>query len=172
LIARRISLNFNNNTKQYYDYLINLMNTTYAKNISQWSTCPSSDESPYSSCSATWIREDIALNCASVYLDQDGKPMNKSQPFYLGQIYYNKQIDIVEQRLIQGGLRLGTVINKIVELQQHNHHQRNDDQLCTGTTLLILFIFLEVLLIMFSFLYCFVRRTLNQQSLDNISMKY
>lgn len=140
------------------------MNTTYAKNISQWSTCPSSDESPYSSCSATWIREDVALNCESVYLDQDGKPMNKSQPFYLGQIYYNKQIDIVEQRLIQGGLRLGTVINKIAELQQHNHHRRNDDQLFTGTTLLILFIFLEVLLIMFSFLYCFVRRTLNHNN--------
>jgi hypothetical protein len=173
LIEHRILLDFNNDTGKYYDYLLNLMNTTYAKNISQWSTCPSSDISKYSACSATWIREDTVLNCARVYLDEDGKRINRSQPFHLGQTYYNTNIDIVEQRLIQGGLRLGTVINKIVELEQrdHHHHRRNDDQLRIGRILLIL-ISMEILLVIFCFMYCLVRRIRNQQSLDDMPTKY
>jgi hypothetical protein len=66
--------------------------------------------------------------------------MNKSQQFHLGQIYYNRTIGILEQWLIQGGIRLGTVINKIVELQKRDHHRRNDDQLCPGTILRIFII--------------------------------
>ncbi len=98
--------------------------------------------------------------------------MNKSQSFFWSQIYYKARINILEQQWIQGGLRLGTVNNKIVELQQDDHHRRNDDQLCTGTILLILLLFIEILSTMFCFIYSFVRWILNQQPLDDIPTKY
>ncbi len=116
LIEHRLSLDFNNDTRKFYNHLRNLMNTIYAQNISGWAVCPSSDPSEYLACSAPWIREDAAFNCARVYFDEDGNPMNKSQHFHLGQTYYTITIDVVEVRLIQGGVRLGAVINKIVEL--------------------------------------------------------
>lgn len=125
MMKRRISLDFENDARKYYNYLLNLMNKIYAN-----TQCPSSNESLYLARSSTWIREDAELNCATVYRDEDDKSMDKSQQFHLGQIYYNTRISILEQRLVQGRIRLGTVINTIIELQKHNYHSKDDDQLC------------------------------------------
>jgi hypothetical protein len=42
--------------------------------------------------------------------------MSASKRFNLGQTYYNTRMDTLEQRLLQAGVRLGTVINRIVQL--------------------------------------------------------
>jgi hypothetical protein len=45
--------------------------------------------------------------------------MSVSKEFDLGQIYYNTRMVILEQRLIQRGLRLGKVISKIVKIDNN-----------------------------------------------------
>jgi hypothetical protein len=171
MIERRISLDFHNNQTEYYNYLLKLLQTTYANNISEWSKCPSADQSHYLACSTAWINEDTELNCKLVYRDEYNKPLNTSQKFHLGQSYYNTRIIIVEQRLIQSGVRLGVVINKIVELQKHKHHE-DDDELCSGTLILFVIIFIEILLGFFALTYYLVRRSIYQQPLAELHPEY
>ena len=116
MIERRISGDFHSQPLLYLDYLLNRMRTEYAQNISDWISCPSSDESRFLACATKWISEDAQLNCAIVYRDESNQPMNASKEFNLGQTYFNTRMVIVEQRLIQGGVRLAAVINKIVQL--------------------------------------------------------
>jgi hypothetical protein len=172
MIERRITLDFHSDPSQYYDYLINLMHTTYASNISQWSTCPSADESQYLACSTVWINEDIELNCAHVYRDEDNKPMSSAQQFNLEQTYFNTRMVFLERRLIQSGVRLGVVINKVVELQKHDHHPKTITEYCSGTMLLIIILLIEVMITLFCFAYYFVRRTLYRQPLADTPPKY
>jgi len=171
MIERRISLDFHNNQTEYYNYLLKLLQTTYANNISEWSKCSSADQSHYLACSTAWINEDTELNCKQVYRDENDKPLNASQKFNLSQNYYNTRIIIVEQRLIQSGLRLGVVINKIVELQKHKQHG-DDDELCSGTIILFVVIFTEIFLAFFAITYYLVRRTIYQQPLAELRPEY
>jgi hypothetical protein len=172
MIDRRISKDFQSDSNQYYNYLLNLLQTTYANDISQWSKCPSADQSRYLACSTAWIDEDTELNCAQVYLDEQGKVMTTSQQFRLGQTYYNTRIAIVEQRLLKSAVRLGTVINAVVELHKHKHHDDDDDELCAGTIILIVVIFVEVLLAFCCVAYCIVRRKRADQPLAKTPPKY
>ena len=118
MIERRISGDFHSQPLLYLDYLLDQMRTVYAQNISDWIACPSSDESRFLACATKWISEDAQLNCAIVYRDENNEPMSTSKEFTLGQTYYNTRTVIVEQRLIQGGVRLAAVINKIVQLAE------------------------------------------------------
>ncbi|CAF3619849.1 unnamed protein product [Rotaria sordida] len=172
MIERRILLDFQNDENKYYDYLFNLLQTTYAHNISQWSKCPSDEESHYVACSTVWINENIELNCAYIYRDEDNKPMNISYEFRLGETYYNTRIGILEQRLIQGSVRLSGVINKIVKLQKHEHHRKKNNDVCSGTILFILFIFIVAFLVFICFICYLIRRKFNQQLLAGTSPKY
>jgi hypothetical protein len=172
MIERRISSDFHSDKVEYYKYLLNKLHTTYAGNISQWSTCPSADKSRYLACSTAWIDEDAELNCEHVYRDEDDQPLNPSQRFSFSQTYYNTRIVIVEQRLLQSGVRLGVVINKITELQKHKHHKKDDDeQLCSGTLLLFVVVLIEILVAFFVLTYCLVRQKLHRQSSDELNSK-
>jgi hypothetical protein len=111
-----MSQDFHSQQALYFDYLLDLLKTTYARNVSDWTQCQSSDESRYLACSASWIQEDAKLNCELVYRDEDDQPLSPSKSFNLGRTYYNTRIDALEQRLLQAGVRLAAVINKIVQL--------------------------------------------------------
>lgn len=124
MIKHRMSQDFHSRPALYFDYLLNQLKTRYAQNISDWTQCRSSDESRYLACSTSWIQEDAKLNCEIVYRDENDQPMSPSKQFNLGQTYYNTRIDTLEQRLIQAGVRLGAVINKIVQLTDKNQEIR------------------------------------------------
>lgn len=96
------------------------MTTKYAVNISEWSQCTGSDESKYLSCADKWISEDSKINCDLVYRDEQNQPMNPSKQFQLGAMYYSSRLPIVEQRLIQAGVRLANVINQIAEANSND----------------------------------------------------
>jgi hypothetical protein len=172
MINHRLVSNFNDNTNEYYNYLLNILHTTYATNISQWSKCPSSDEAKSLACSTAWIHEDIELDCAHVYRDENNKPMSSSEEFHLGKIYYNTNLVFLEQRLLQSGVRLGMVINKIVELQKHHHEDDDNDQLCSGTVYLFVIILLEILLLFFGITYYLVRRRVYREPLSEKPPEY
>ena len=177
MIERRVSSDFRNDPTLYYDYLIKLISTTYASNVTQWSTCSSSDPSDYQACSRAWIDEDVDLNIASVYLDETGKRMSSRQPFALGQTYFNTRMTIVEQRLIQGGLRLGTVINRVVQAQKdhhhhHHHHREKHGHRCVGKHWFMSIVFLQLLLVLCALAYCMKRRSIHHSPLSNSPANY
>ncbi|CAF4064355.1 unnamed protein product, partial [Rotaria magnacalcarata] len=102
-----------------------------------------------------WIVEDAQFNCDIVYRDENNQPMSVSKEFNLGQTYYNTRMVILEQRLIQGGLRLGTVINKIV--QSTNNDNKTDTFCCE--TIMFLAVILGLSIVILSLLvHCFLRR--------------
>jgi hypothetical protein len=155
MIERRISQDFQSKPPLYLDYLLNQMKTHYAQNISDWTHCPSSDESQFLACSTAWIVEDAKLNCELVYRDENNQPMSVSTEFNLGQTYYNTRMVILEQRLIQGGVRLGTVINKIV---QSTANDKKSNETCFGTMMLIVVLFIQSILLVALLSFSFLRR--------------
>jgi hypothetical protein len=155
MIERRISQDFQSQPSLYLEYLVNQMKTHYAQNISDWTNCSTSDESRFLACSTIWIMEDAKLNCELVYRDENNQPMSVSKEFDLGQTYYNTRMVVLEQRLIQGGVRLGTVINKIV---QSTTHEKKSNNICVGSLMLIAILFIESILVLAVLTYFFLRR--------------
>lgn len=151
---------------------MNLLHTTYADNITQWATCPSGNETEYLACSKAWIDESMNLNCAYVYRDEDNQPMNSSsETYHLCDIYFNTRIDFLRQRLLQGGVRLATVINKIVQSQKHHH--KHHKQFSTETIFFAIVTLLETILLLFIVIYFLARRQpRRQRSSANIRPDY
>ena len=172
IIAHRLASDFHDDPDEYYNYLLNTLHTTYANNISQWTTCPSADESKYFACSTTWIDEDADLNCAEVYRDEEGQPMNSSTEFHLGDTYYNTRIVFLEQRLLQGGVRLGTVINKIVQSQKTHHHKKDKHQFCSVSLFIFPILLFEVCFLFCAAAYCFTRRRAQRQPAADLPPPY
>jgi len=113
MIQRKINTEFQSQRPLYLQYLLNLMNSRYAQNISDWTQCSTGDDSPYLACSSRWIQEDAELSCTFVYRDENDEPLTSATGFNFSDTYYNTRMDIVELRLIQAGVRLAAVINKI-----------------------------------------------------------
>ncbi|CAF0743709.1 unnamed protein product [Adineta steineri] len=155
MIERRITQDFHGQPSLYLQYLLTQMKTHYAQNISDWTNCSTSDESRYLACSELWIVEDAKLNCDLVYRDENNQPMSVSKEFTLGQTYYNTRMIIVEQRLIQGGVRLAAVINKITgsttDIDKSN-------KTCFASMSIVMILFVHSILILILLGYTFLRR--------------
>jgi hypothetical protein len=158
MIEYKIKQDFHSQPALYFDYLLNLLKTTYAQNVSDWTQCPSSDESRYLACSTSWIQEDAKLDCEFVYLDDDGQRMSPSKAFNLGQTYYNTRMVILEQRLLQAGVRLAAVINKIVPSitsSKEKKHEKN----CSETVLFMMVLSIQSTLILILLIILLRRKT-------------
>jgi len=155
MIERRISEEFRSQPQLYLEYLINKMKNIPAQNISDWTNCSSSGESRFLACSKVWIQEDAKLDCDAVYIDENGQRITKDTGFNLGQTYYTTRMDIVERRLIQGGLRLATVINKIV---QSTTNDKKSNKICLESMTLMVVILGQFILILVLLSYIFLRR--------------
>lgn len=97
LIQVRLARDFRSNITLYYEYLYQLM-------LNQ--TLPTTNDD-----FRNWIDESIGWVCGQVYLDEQNITMNASSSFHLGDIYYKRNIPVVERRIVQGGQRLGTLLN-------------------------------------------------------------
>lgn len=102
LIGVRIQRNFSSNNFLYYDYLKQLM-------IQQ--TPVVNDDNSIDQ----WIQENIKFVCEQIYLDERNATMNTSTNFTLGEIYYQRHISLIEQRLASGGRRLGALLNRLAK---------------------------------------------------------
>ncbi len=122
LIATRVQQNFQSNNSLYYEYIHELM-------INQ--TVVDNDDNI-----EQWIKENIDIVCEQIYFDEQNETMNSSVQFSLGEIYYQRSIPVIEQRLAHGGRRLGALLNSISK----NRLQKPSDEtkkLCSGTIALI-----------------------------------
>ena len=117
MIARRVALNFSNDYRQWDQHLLNLLQTTYKDNATQWTSCgDSSLLDDYAPCSDRWVEESAELCCSTVYLNETGGRMtpndrNVTSLYSLGDIYYQRNIDLLEMRIIQAGVRMAFIIN-------------------------------------------------------------
>jgi len=115
MIQRKINTDFQSQRPLYLEHLINEMHGRYARNISDWTHCTSLDDSRYLACSSMWLQEDAELGCKVVYRDDNDQQITPVTGFNISETYYNTRMDVVEQRLIQAGVRLAAVINTIVQ---------------------------------------------------------
>ena len=130
LILRRVALNFSSSYAQWDDHLMTLLQTTYKDDVAAWLSCDNgsgsgSDSdvdiaggsdgsfplSEYVPCSAKWVQESAELCCQTVYVDEQGNNMTKGALHTLGDDYYERNIDTVERRIVQAGVRMAYVIN-------------------------------------------------------------
>jgi len=73
--------------------------------------------------------------------------MNSSVNFTLGEIYYQRSIPIIEQRLVQGGRRLGALLN-FISKNRSQKPSHNKEKLCSGTIALIVILSVECVLVL------------------------
>ena len=118
LIARRVALDFSNSYPSWDKHLQQLLQTTYAANATQWTSCGGNSPgftnvAEYIPCSGQWVQESAVLNCQTVYVNEAGQNMTKGQQYLLGDAYYQRNIDLVEMRIIQAGVRMAHIINTV-----------------------------------------------------------
>jgi hypothetical protein len=83
-----------------------------------------------------WIKEDIDIVCTQVYRDENNETMNASTSFTLAEAYYQRSISVIEQRLAQGGRRLGALLNQLAKKRPEKSSAKKE-KLSTGTIVLI-----------------------------------
>lgn len=99
LIHTRLTKSFESNVTAYYEYIYELMlNQTPVSNDNEFDQ---------------WIRESLMRVCKQIYLDENNMTINTLTNFTLGNIYYERNIKIIEQRLAQGGHRLATLLTRL-----------------------------------------------------------
>ena len=118
LIARRVQLNFSNSYPEWDAHLIDLMQTTYKDDVAVWLTCDTNATALHSvdefiPCSSQWVAESAALCCQTVYVDEAGQNMTKGTRYNLSDAYYERNIDLVERRIIQAGVRMAHILNSV-----------------------------------------------------------
>jgi hypothetical protein len=103
IIDARIHRYFQSDVNLYYQYLKSLMiNQTGLINETY---------NDYK----LWIDESIGYVCKQVYLDDNYNKLNISLNFTLGENYFNRNWPLIDQRLAQGGRRLASLLNRLVE---------------------------------------------------------
>jgi hypothetical protein len=146
LIDVRIQRDFQSRPALYYNYLLQLM-----KNQS----VPSDDDQI-----DLWINENMKLVCSQVYLDEQNATMNRSMNFSLGEVYYQRNIPVIEQRLASGGRRLGVILNRLAA----NRPEPLKEGLCTGTIVLIIVLSIQAVLALVIGAICCYRRSRSKAS--------
>jgi hypothetical protein len=110
IIQTRIARDFNNDYHAWVQYLVKYLASQPKSLQQQWQSC--SYEPFHSACSGDWAVESLNYACKNAYLAVDGKT-HIGDNFELTGNYYEQNLKIVELRLIQGGLRLATVLNSL-----------------------------------------------------------
>ena len=69
-------------------------------------------------CSSLWLDE---ICYTSVYVDSNGDRLNRGAGIItIDQGYFDKSMAVIEQRILQAGVRLAKVINNIAHFAQHH----------------------------------------------------
>ena len=131
-VQHRVKLDYANNYTAWMVGLQQTMNGPYAKNQTQWTSCapaphakavggsPAHGLAAYVPCSGVWVRESAELACGA-YLDDDLVVMNKSSAvmYNLTVVYYTRHMPLIEQRIIQAGVRLAFLLNTVTTALAH-----------------------------------------------------
>lgn len=100
MISYRLQSRFSSNATNYFEFLRSQMSNL-------------SDEFANDENLENWINENLKLVCDGIYINENNETMKAGTNFTLGNTYFNRNIGIVEQRLILAGARLGHILNEI-----------------------------------------------------------
>ncbi|CAF0977650.1 unnamed protein product [Adineta steineri] len=103
IITNHINQHFQSDINLYYNYLESLM-LNQSLNINE----------TYDNYKL-WIDESVNYVCKQVYFDDNNIKINGSLNFTLGYDYFNRNWPLVDQRLAQGGRRLGSLLNQLAK---------------------------------------------------------
>jgi hypothetical protein len=95
---------------QWESYAAALSKNLTAAQASAWGKCDDS----LSSCVDDWARESIAYACSNSYVGADGTTVLAfTKNHSLADPYFYRNIELIHQRLQQGGVRLAAILNTI-----------------------------------------------------------
>lgn len=109
IIQHKIKTDMHGNYSLFRDHLWNRIDSSHGggdllPKVSQWTTC-------IHDCENEWAGEAAKNNCDFVYVDDNGNKVTDG--FDLGEVYYQRSIEKIEELLIEGGVRLGYLLNRM-----------------------------------------------------------
>src|ERR1700722_9082119 len=131
LLEYRLHQDFQSNIDLYFNHIFLLM-------LNQ-STSNNDDDFKQ------WIRESTDIVCSQIYFDDNNMTLSSSINFTLGEIYYNRNLPLVEQRLAQAGRRLGSLLNRLANNRPPSTSNKKD-KLCGGSIALIVVLLTEAII--------------------------
>ena len=140
LISYRMKKDFASNESLYYDHIYRIM-------LDQKPTNPNDDDHDI----LQWINEGLHFLCTDIYFDDNNRVLNTSGTFNLNEKYYERNYPIIEQRLAQGGRRLGALLNRLESMSPSLSTSTSEtttttikpNKVCVSTYILIIFISVE-----------------------------
>lgn len=103
----RIYFEFKNNVDLYVNHLKEKLNQEpYKSEKEKWKLCQNTEDVV---CPIDWAQESSLISCKIAY---EGVTFNSS----LGYEYYNRTIDVVDERLIKAGVRLANILENHLKI--------------------------------------------------------
>ena len=112
LISYRVNTFYNRSYTAWQDDLLAALSTSYKDEVPLWTQCNTTNPGPFP-CSAEWVQESSTYCCSTAYLDDDMRPMYNGPTYPLSLRYYDRNIDLLEKRILQAGVRMAFVLNSI-----------------------------------------------------------
>lgn len=147
LFMRRLEQDFQNNASRYYEYIYQIM-------LNQSSSREINDDEDFNL--EQLMQANVEIVCSQVYLDDNNVTMNASVPFNLGEIYYQRNIPIIEQRVAKGGRRLGVLLNQLARSRVQKPSNKKG-KLSPSTIALTAILCTEAVLAIFVGIYIWMR---------------
>ncbi|KJE96873.1 nuclease Le3 [Capsaspora owczarzaki ATCC 30864] len=102
-ISNRIDVDFNGDQNAYVNYLLQKIHSGWGGYVAMWNNSCNAV-----ACPDIWATESVIFACNSSYAD-----INRNITTVITTAYYNRAIDVIEQRLAAGGIRLGASLNRV-----------------------------------------------------------
>jgi len=108
MIYDRMDANYSSNyTLWAENMIVQIKSGTFqGETVDDWLKCPSNEPYP---CTTEWAEESIGFSCNNAYRFKNGNLIKSGNTLY--EDYYERNIEVVENRLARGGLRLAQLLN-------------------------------------------------------------
>jgi len=112
MIYNEMDANFSgNHTLWAENSIIEIKTGTFqGEVVKSWLDCPSGEAYP---CSTSWAEESIGFACKNAYRYKNGNLIKSGDTLY--EDYYEKNINIVENRIARAGYRLAQTLNMLYD---------------------------------------------------------
>lgn len=106
----------NGSYSTWQSHLVNQLQSTSNQTIREWLSCPHGDSinGSFAPCTSVWIDESAQYACSAAY-QSDQHWITPATSFNLSIAYAESNWPLLEQRLIQSGVRMAYVINKLAD---------------------------------------------------------
>lgn len=109
---RRVRLDFNGSRDDYMLHLEKeLRFGRFAPHVAAWRRCEPATAQPLEACSIEWAQSSARYACDAAYVDTTGRAIQSG--YDLCEPYYQRALPIVEERMVQAGVRLANVLNNL-----------------------------------------------------------